>query len=70
MRGASVSDIRNSFTRHAMIDQISSITAQDLDISKEGNEIVLAFAYTKKIPLAGNVSLLIEFEGTTAANAQ
>ena len=70
MKGASVSEIRNSFSRHAQIDNITSITPQDLDISKEGNEIVLAFAYQKKIPLAGNVSLLIDFDGTTSSNAQ
>ncbi len=44
---------------------ITAITAQDLDISKEGNDVVIGFAYPKKIPLFSNVSLLIEFAGTS-----
>ena len=69
-RGATVSDIRKSFDKRAQIDDISSIKGPDLDISKEGNEIVIAFAYTKKIPLVARVSLVIDFEGSTAGSAK
>ena len=67
---ATVSDIRKAFDRHADIDDVSSIRGRDLDISKEGNQIVLSFAYTKKIPLTARVSLLIDFEGSTAGSAK
>ena len=30
-------------------------------------EVEISFAYDKVIPLVGNASLLLEFEGTTAA---
>lgn len=69
-RGATVSDIRRAFDRRAQIDDITSIKGLDLDISKEGNEIVIAFAYVKKIPLAAKVSLVIDFEGSTAGSAK
>lgn len=63
----SVADIRKSFERFSTINDISSITAQDLDISKDGGEVVIGFAYTKKIPLFGNISLLIDFAGSSKA---
>ena len=65
-RGASVADIRRAFDKRRAIDNISAVTGADLDISKEGNDIVIAFAYTKKIPLSGPVSLTIDFEGSSA----
>ncbi len=65
-RGASVADIRRSFDKRKSIDNITAVTGADLDISKEGNDIVIAFAYTKKIPLSGPVSLTIDFEGSSA----
>ena len=65
-QSASVADIRRNFQKRGSIDNISSITPADLDISKEGNDVVIAFAYTKKIPLSGPVSLTIDFEGSSA----
>ena len=64
-RAATVADVRKSFDRQAVMDDINVIGSQDLDVSKEGNEVVVAFAYSKKVGLFGNVSLLIEFAGTS-----
>ena len=66
LRGATVSDVRRAFDRRTQIDEITSVSAKDIDVTKEGNEIVISFAYAKKIPLFGNVSLLIDFEGSSA----
>lgn len=67
MKDAGVSDVRKSFDNRAPIDRIESIKGEDLDVSKEAGQIVIAFAYPKKIPLFGKVSLLIDFEGSSAA---
>jgi hypothetical protein len=64
--GKTVADIRSSFDRQADIDSIKSVVAADLDISKEGNAVVIAFAYEKRIPLFYNVSLLIDFQGSSS----
>lgn len=56
-----VVDIQKAFQRNADVNSISVISGKDLDITKEGNDIVIGFHYDKKIPLFGNVSLLIEF---------
>jgi len=60
-----VRDIQTAFERHRTIDDITSITAADLDITKEGDKIVISYAYQKKIPILDNVSLVIDFAGTT-----
>lgn len=66
VKDGTVGDIRKAFDRYASINSISGIKGADLEVSKEGKDIVLSFAYSKRIPLFGNVSLLIDFEGSTA----
>lgn len=60
-----VSEIRAAFDRHATIDDIKSITSRDLDITKEGDRIVISYAYTYNVPILDNVRLVIDFSGTT-----
>jgi len=64
--GGSVRDMQISFNKSADINRIDAITGKDLVISKEADGIELSFAYQKKIPIATNVSLLIDYAGTTA----
>ena len=63
--GSTVRDIQAAFERHRTIDDITSITSRDLDITKEGDKVVISYAYQKKIPILDNVSLVIDFAGTT-----
>lgn len=58
-------ELRKAFDRRAQVDDITSITGQDLEITKDGGEIVVSFAYPKKIPLFSNVSLMFDFEGSS-----
>ncbi|HET9024461.1 MAG TPA: DUF4845 domain-containing protein [Burkholderiaceae bacterium] len=62
---STVRDIQAAFERHRTIDDITSITSKDLDITKEGDKIVISYAYQKKIPILDNVSIVIDFAGTT-----
>jgi Domain of unknown function (DUF4845) len=68
--GRTVSDIKLAFSRHVTIDDITSINENDLDITKEGDQIVISYAYQKKIPIMDNVSLVIDFAGTTRDRQQ
>ncbi len=58
-------DVRRAFDRRATIDDITVITPADLEITKDGSDFVIAFAYQKKVPLFANVSVLIDFAGTS-----
>jgi hypothetical protein len=63
--GSTVRELQAAFDRHATIDDITSISSRDLDITKEGDRIVISYAYAKKVPITDNVSLVIDFAGTT-----
>ena len=59
-----VPEIRQAFSKQLQIDQtISSVEAKDLDITKENNRVVIAFAYEKEIELVGPLFLLIKYAG-------
>ncbi|MDS4014079.1 MAG: DUF4845 domain-containing protein [Candidatus Accumulibacter sp.] len=64
--GKTVGELRQAFSRYAEVEHIQTLTAADLDIFKEDNQVVIAFAYERRIPLAGNVSLLIDFRGSSS----
>lgn len=67
MQNASVAEIRNSFYKRAIsMDDVKSVSQDDIEISRENGVLVLSASYSKKIPLAGNVSLLIEFNPTSS----
>jgi hypothetical protein len=65
LRNATVGDVRKAFDRRAVVDDITSIEGKDLEISKDGNEIVLEFAYEKRVPIFYNISVLIDFKGSS-----
>jgi hypothetical protein len=65
-RTGSVTEIRKAFDRRAVIDNITAVTGGELEVGKDGNDIVISFAYSKKIPLFANVSVVIDFAASTA----
>jgi type II secretory pathway pseudopilin PulG len=61
----SIREMQISFDKSADINDIESIKGSDLIISKESGETEISFAYEKRIPLAANVSVVIDYAGTT-----
>jgi hypothetical protein len=61
----SVREIQKAFDRNAGINDVTAIAGRDLVITRDGGDTEISFAYEKRIPLAGNVSLLFDFAGTT-----
>ena len=64
-KGASTREVKEKFRARAQIDDIKSITENDLEISTEGGETVVSAAYQVVIPLFSNVSLLFDFKAST-----
>jgi type II secretory pathway pseudopilin PulG len=58
-------EIQQAFARNAEVNNITAITPKDLVITRDNGQTEVSFAYEKRIALAGNVSLLIDFTGTT-----
>ncbi len=68
--GTTVPEVRKAFAKYAEVDHLVDFKPEDLEVSKEGNQIVLSFDYEKRIPLFANVSLLINYKGTTSASGK
>ena len=60
-----VGEVRQAFDRRAVIDDIDVIAGRDLEITKEGNEIVISFSYPKRISLFGNINVVIDFAASS-----
>ena len=65
--GDTVPAVRAAFDRTAAVDYISSISGKDLEITKQGDKVVVEFAYDKEIPLAGPAYLLLKYCGSSAS---
>lgn len=63
--GKTVSEIRSAFSKYMEVEHESTITSADLDIYKNGSQVVVAFDYEHRVPLFANVSLLINFRGSS-----
>lgn len=66
MQNAAAKDVRASFYKRATMDSITEITAEDVQIDKSSGSLVLSASYVVKIPVAGNASLILEFNPTSA----
>ena len=61
-----VAEIRGAFDRQRQIEySIVSIDGKDLEITKENDRVVIAFAYDKEVPIMGPVYLLVKYEGSS-----
>jgi Tfp pilus assembly protein PilE len=64
---ASPQQIRKNFEARSTIDNIESIKPDGLDITKQGNDLVISFAYRKEVPLFSNVGVYIDYAASTGA---
>jgi hypothetical protein len=66
MQKATEREIKASYGRRTMIEDITAINADNLDISIEDGKPVISANYVVKIPLVGNISLSMEFNPSSA----
>jgi hypothetical protein len=63
---STVPEIRAAFEKQKDIEySITSISAKDLDITKENDKVVIRFAYDKEVEIMSPVYLLIKYEGSS-----
>ncbi len=66
VQNMSVKEVRNSFDKRAVIDNITAVKGEDLEISKEDGSTVVIAQYAVKTPLFGNLSACMDFTATTS----
>lgn len=60
--GASPVQLRRSFDRYAYTDDIVSVQGSDLAITRISGKTLVEVSYERKVPVAGRVSLLFDFD--------
>ena len=66
LQTATPREIRSAFDRRAMIDNITTIRGEDLELIKEGNNAALDASYSVKVPIIANVAACIDFQASSA----
>jgi Tfp pilus assembly major pilin PilA len=61
--GNTVGEVKIIFDKAAQIDDITSISGKDLVVTKEGDKVVVSFAYNKEIHVFGPAFLLLKYAG-------
>ena len=63
--GNTVPEVRTIFDKAAQIDDIKSITGKDLEVTKNGDKVIVSFAYNREIHIGGPAFLLLKYTGQT-----
>lgn len=67
LKSAPTKDIASAFDRARSIDNVTTVTGADIEVSKDGANLVISASYSVKVPLVSNVSLLLDFAPSSAA---
>ena len=61
-----VREIRHAYEIRNNIEDVKSVKAEDIEITKEGGETVLTATWSSRVPLVYNISACLDFQVTTA----
>jgi hypothetical protein len=62
-QGNTVAEVRNLFDKITSVDNIKSIKGKDLEVTKEGDKVVVSFSYQNEIHLTGPAWLTLKYTG-------
>ena len=66
LKGLTPRDIANAYDRARSIDNVTTLTGADIEVTKDGANLVISASYSVKVPLVANVSLLLDFAPSSA----
>lgn len=61
LQAASRGEINSAFNNRATIENIKVISADDLEVDKDGGRLTISAAYSVRVPLFYNLSACMEF---------
>lgn len=59
---STVGEVRSNFDKAAQVDDIKSVKGDDLDVTKNGDKVVVRAKYAREIALAGPAYLVYRFD--------
>jgi Domain of unknown function (DUF4845) len=62
-QGSTVVEVRSLFDKQSAVDDFKSVTGKDIEVTKEGDKIVVSFAYQREIHLTGPAFLTLKYAG-------
>lgn len=65
LAGATRRDVEGAFVRRATMEDIRSIGPNDLQVSRDGDRLIISAQYSVRVPLFGNMSALLDFNPTS-----
>lgn len=64
-KSGNLADIQSSFRKHAQIDGIETVKAEDIEIEKDGDKVIVKAVWSKKVKIFGNLNACIDFVATS-----
>ena len=61
--GGSVPEVRLIFDKQAAVDDFKAVQGSDLEVTKDGDKVVVSFAYQREIHLTGPAYLTLKYAG-------
>lgn len=61
--GSTPAEVRVIFDKQSAVDDFKSVSGKDLEVTKEGDKVVVSFAYQREIHLAGPAWLTLKYAG-------
>ena len=58
--------VESAFDRRSTIEDIQSIRAADLELSKDGDRLIITANYSVRVPLVGNMSACLDFQASSS----
>jgi hypothetical protein len=55
-----------AWSKYTITDDVNVIAGDDIELTKDGNSLTISAAYTVRVPLFKNISLMIDFAPTSA----
>lgn len=66
MRDVPIAAVEMSYRKRANINDITDLKVEDIEITREGGILKLSASYEVRIPLVGNVSLILAFNPSSS----
>ena len=58
-------EVETAFSRRSQIDEVKSISGKDLQITKQGDQMVISAEYSVCVPFVANIRACMDFQPTS-----